>query len=87
MLSDRLKRHINLQNLIFLLSIFMFVWLRWYFYTGIGSPMELVANLVPVALAVRILHMHKNGFIYTRLPPLANHIIVSVCLAVCVYAF
>jgi TRAP transporter 4TM/12TM fusion protein len=87
MLSDRLKRYINLQNLIFLLSIFMFVWLCWYFYTGIGGPMELVANLVPVALAVRILHMHKNGFIYKRLPPLANHIIVCIYLAVCVYAF
>ncbi len=87
MLSDRITRHVNLQNLIFLLSIFMFGWLCWYFYTGYGGPSELVANLVPVALALQILHLHKNGYIYKRLPPLANHIIVVVYLAVCCYAF
>jgi TRAP transporter 4TM/12TM fusion protein len=85
--SDRIMRHINLQNLIFLLSIFMFVWLIWYFYTGFGGPMELAANLVPVAIVVRILDMHKNGFIYRRLPPIANHIIVCIYIAVCAYAF
>ena len=73
MLSDRITRHVNLQNLIFLLSIFMFVWLCWYFYTGYGGPTELVAHLVPIALMLQILHMHKNGFIYKRLSPIANH--------------
>ena len=87
MLSDRITRHINLQNLIFLLSIFMFVWLCWYFYTGYGGPSELVANLVPIALMLQILHMHKNGYIYKRLPPIANHILVVIYLGVCFYAF
>ena len=87
MLNDRITRHLRIENLIFLLSIFMFVWLCWYFYTGYGGPTELVANLVPVALMVRILHMHKNGFIYKRLPPIANHIIVIVYLGICCYAF
>ncbi len=87
MLNDRIMRHANLQNLIFLLSTFLFVWLCWYFYTGYGGPTELAANLVPVALMVRILHMHKNGFIYKGLPPIANHLIVIVYLAVCCYAF
>ncbi|MHB8771351.1 MAG: TRAP transporter permease [Syntrophales bacterium] len=87
MLNDRITRHINLQNLIFLLSLFLFGWLCWYFYTGYGGPTELVANLVPVALMVRILHMHKNGFIYKRLPPIANTIIVIIYLAICCYAF
>jgi len=87
MSSDRIARLINLQNLIFLLSIFMFGWLCWYFYTGYGGPTELVANLVPVALMIRILHMHNNGFIYKRLPPIVNHIIVIIYLAICCYAF
>ena len=38
MQSDRITRHVNLNNLIFLLSIVMFVWLCWYFYTGFGGP-------------------------------------------------
>ncbi|MHB8091590.1 MAG: TRAP transporter permease [Syntrophales bacterium] len=87
MQSSRIARQVNLRNLIFLLSIVMFAWLCWYFYTGFGGPTELVANLVPIALAIRILHLHKNGFIYKRLPELANNIIVIIYLAVCVYAF
>ncbi|MBN2439279.1 MAG: TRAP transporter permease [Deltaproteobacteria bacterium] len=85
--SNRIARHLNLKNLIFLLSIVMFVWLCWYFYTGYGGPTELVASLVPICLMLQILHMHKNGFIYKRLPPLANHIIVVIYLAACIYAF
>jgi len=87
MSNSRIKEVISLGNVIFLLSIFMFAWLAWYFYTGIGGAMELSANLVPIALMLQILHMHKNGFIYKRLPAMANHVIVIIYLAVCVYAF
>ncbi|RJR42117.1 MAG: TRAP transporter permease [Desulfobacteraceae bacterium] len=85
--GSRLMRHINLQNVIFFVSIFMFAWLIWYFYTGIGGPMELAANLLPVALIVRMLHMHKDGYIYKRLPPTANNIILCIYIAVCLFAF
>jgi TRAP transporter 4TM/12TM fusion protein len=87
MSNSRIKEAISLRNLIFLLSIFMFVWLAWYFYTGFGGPMELSANLVPIALMLQVLHMHKDGYIYKRLPPIVNNIIVVIYLAVCVYAF
>ena len=87
MLSNRIKRYINLKNLIFLLSIVMFAWLAWYFYTGFGGPTELVAHLVPIALMLQILHMHQNGYIYKRLPPIANHVLVVIYMGICVYAF
>ena len=61
--SDRIKRYINIKNLILFLSTVQFAWLCWYFYTGFGGPMELVANLVPIALMLQILHMHKKGYI------------------------
>jgi TRAP transporter 4TM/12TM fusion protein len=85
MQSDRFKSTIAINNLIFVISIVMFVWLGWYFYTGYGGPTELVAYLVPICLILQILHMHKNGYIYKRLPPLANHIIVVVYIAACLY--
>jgi len=85
MQSDRFKSTISINNLIFVISIVMFVWLAWYFYTGYGGPTELVAYLVPICLILQILHMHKNGYIYKRLPPLANHILVVVYIAVCLY--
>ena len=65
----------------------MFVWLCWYFYTGFGGPTELVASLVPICLMLQILHMHKNGYIYKRLPPIANHILVVIYMGACIYAF
>jgi TRAP transporter 4TM/12TM fusion protein len=87
MLSDQSKSFINLNNLIFIISVFMFGWLCWYFYTGYGGASELVAHLVPVAMLIRILHMHKNGFIYKKLPKVANNIIVVIYAGICIYAF
>ena len=48
-MSELLKRYATVRNLRFLLSLVMFVWLGWYFYTGFGGAMELSANLVPIA--------------------------------------
>lgn len=68
--SNWIKRYINVKNLIFFLSIVMFFWLSYYFYTGFGGPMELAAHLVPVALLLQILFMHQNGPMYKRCHPL-----------------
>jgi TRAP transporter 4TM/12TM fusion protein len=87
MVSNRIERYINLKNLIFFLSIVMFFWLAWYFYTGFGGPSELVASLVPIALMLQILHMHQNGYIYKRLSPTANRILVVIYMGICLYAF
>ena len=85
--SDRLKRYVNLKNLTFILSLVMFIWLIWYFYTGFGGPSELVASLVPIALMIQILSLHENGYIYKRLPPIANQVLVVIYLAICLFAF
>jgi len=87
MISDRIKHYATLDNLILALSTVMFVWMCWFFYTGLGGAMELVAKLVPIALMIRILHLHKNGYIYKGLPPWANNILVVIYLGICVYAF
>lgn len=87
MLSERVKRHANIKNLIFALSLLMFVWLCWYFYTGYGGASELVTYLVPIALMIQILRMHQQGYIYKRLSPKVNGIFVAVYLAICFLAF
>src|SRR4030042_1862971 len=85
--SNWIKRYINVKNLIFFLSIVMFFWLSYYFYTGFGGPMELAAHLVPVALLLQILFMHQNGPMYKRLSPTVNRILVMIYVGVCLYAF
>ena len=86
-MSETLKGYATVRNLRFVLSTFMFVWLGWYFYTGFGGPSELVAALVPIALMLQILSLHENGYIYKRLPPIVNNILVIVYLGICVFAF
>jgi len=87
MLIDEIKRYANIKNLIFVLSLFLFVWLCWFFYTGFGGASELVAYLLPVALVLQILHMYQRDYLYKRLPPKANHILVIIYFAICVFAF
>ena len=87
MLLDRLKRHASLANLIFALSLVLFVWVVWYCYTGYGGPQELVSRLLPIALSLQILFMYRKEYLYKWLPPVANHALVALYLGICVYAF
>jgi TRAP transporter 4TM/12TM fusion protein len=87
MLSDQLKSENKLKNLIFVLSLVMFGWLLWYFYTGAGGPRELAAMLLPVAILLQVLFLYQEGFLYRRLPAIVNHFLVAVYAGICLYAF
>ena len=82
-----LKRHANLKNLAFALSLVMFVWVIWYCYTGSGGAQELVSRLLPIALILQILFMYQKDFLYKWLPAIANHVLVAFYICICVYAF
>ena len=86
MSSDALKKYITLSNLIFVFALIQVVWLIWFFYTGLGGSQELVARLMSVALILQILFMYQQGYYYKWLPPFANHIIIAVYIAICIYA-
>ena len=87
MLTGQLKRHANLANLIFALSLVLFVWVIWYCFTGFGGPQELVSRLLPIALALQLLFMYQKEYFYKWLPPFANHLAIVFYLAICVYGF
>jgi len=84
---DWLKRYANLKELSFALSVLMFGWVIWYCYTGYGGGQELVSRLLPIALTLQILFMYQKDRLYQRLPILANHALVAIYVAICVYAF
>jgi TRAP transporter 4TM/12TM fusion protein len=84
---DRLQRHINLRNLIFVFALIQVVWLIWYFYTGLGGPQLLVTRLLPIALTLQILFMYQQDYLYKWLPPAANHALVLFYIAITAYAF
>jgi TRAP transporter 4TM/12TM fusion protein len=84
---DRLTAQFSLHNLAFVLSAVQLVWLVWFFYTGFGGALELVAHLMSVALALQILFMYQQGYFYRWLPPIANHVLVALYLGICLLAF
>lgn len=83
----RLKRFGNLSDLTYAISLVLFVWLVWYFYTGRGGPSELACYLVPIALILQILFRYREGKLYEFLPTTANHVIVAAYVGICLYAF
>src|SRR5262245_10747662 len=83
----RLRAQVSVGNLAFVLSAIQLVWLVWFFYTGIGGALELVAHLMSIALALQILFMYQQDYFYRWLPPIANHILVALYLGICLLAF
>jgi TRAP transporter 4TM/12TM fusion protein len=87
MTSDWLRRQFSLTNLILVFSLIQFCWLVWYFYTGLGGPQELAANLISVALILQILFMYRENDLYPWLPRAVNNVIVAIYIAICLYVF
>ncbi|HEX5998206.1 MAG TPA: TRAP transporter fused permease subunit [Hyphomicrobiaceae bacterium] len=84
---DRLKPLFSLSNTIFVLGTIQLAWLIWYYYTGLGGDLQLVTNVMPIALSLQILFMYRQDYLYKFLPPVLNHIVVIAYLAVCACAF
>ena len=76
----RLRAQVSLGNLAFVLSTVQLVWLVWFFYTGLGGALELVVHVMSIALALQILFMYQQDYLYRWLPPIANHFLVAVYL-------
>jgi hypothetical protein len=87
MWGNYLKGEVSLRNLTFAVSLVMFAWLVWYFYTGYGGPRELATRLVPIALLLQVLFLYQQDYLYKKLPALVNHALIVFYAAICVYAF
>jgi TRAP transporter 4TM/12TM fusion protein len=86
MTREALKSYATVRNLAFVFALIQFVWLVWFFYTGLGGAQELVARLLSIALILQILFMYQDEYLYKWLPPAANHVIVAVYVGICLYA-
>ena len=82
-----MTRYATLENLTFVVALVQTVWLIWFFYTGLGGAQELVARVMSIALTLQILFMYQQDYLYKRLPPIANHILVAIYVGICVYSF
>ena len=87
MMSEGIRRHFSLNNVILFFSTVLLSWLLYYFYTGAGGPQELASRLIPIAIILQILFMYREGYFYKWLPPRVNDILVIVYIAFALYAF
>jgi TRAP transporter 4TM/12TM fusion protein len=87
MVSEGIRRHLSLSNVILFFSAVLLSWLLYYFYTGAGGPQELASRLIPVAVILQTLFMYRDGYFYKWLPPRVNDIIIVVYVAIALYAF
>jgi TRAP transporter 4TM/12TM fusion protein len=86
-MPDTIKTWLSLKNLTFLLSVGLFAWLVYYFYTGAGGARYLAVHLVPIALAIHVLLLRQAGLLYPALPRVANDVLVTAYVLICAYAF
>jgi TRAP transporter 4TM/12TM fusion protein len=87
MMSEGIRRHFSLNNVILFFSTVLLSWLLYYFYTGAGGPQELASRLIPIAIILQILFMYREGYFYKWLPPRVNDILVIAYIAIALYAF
>ena len=87
MTREALTKQATLKNLTFVFALIQFVWLVWFFYTGLGGAQELVAHLLSIALILQLLFMYQEGYLYKWLPPIGNHLLVAAYVGICVYSF
>ena len=87
MTKEWLKGQFNLNNFILIFALIQFVWLGWYFYTGLGGPVELVTRVLSIALILQILFMYRENYLYPWLPPVINQALVTIYIAIAAYAF
>ncbi len=83
MASEAIKKYATISSLIFVLATIQCAWLLWFFYTGLGGALELVAHVMSIALALQVLFMYQQDYLYKWLPPFVNHILVAVYLGIC----
>lgn len=79
-------QYLTLKNLTFVASAILFTVLIYYFFTGAGGQRYLAVRMVPLALIIQILYHIQNGHLYPRLPLLANRILVTFYIGICLYA-
>jgi TRAP transporter 4TM/12TM fusion protein len=84
---ERLRAQASLANLILVLAAIQLAWLVWFFYTGLGGALELTTHVMSIALALQILFIYQQDYLYRWLPPIANRLLVALYLGICLLAF
>lgn len=73
-----------IEALYYLVGTFFFIYLFWYYMTGMGGPSLLAMTLVPITFIIFTLDSLRKDEFYPRLRPALNYLIASVYAALCI---
>jgi TRAP transporter 4TM/12TM fusion protein len=66
-------------------SVAFFLYMFYYYWTGIGGPTLLAMGMIPVAFVLFTLHALRTNDFYPKLPPLANYVIAAAYCGFALY--
>jgi TRAP transporter 4TM/12TM fusion protein len=87
-MTDSPPRHrppAALTAIYYAVSIAFFLYLFYYYWTGIGGPTLLAMGMIPVAFVLYTLNSLRHNDLYPRLPAAANYAIAAVYCGTALY--
>ena len=66
-------------------AVAFFLFMFYYYWTGIGGPTLLAMAMIPVAFVLFTLHALRTNDFYPKLPPLANYAIAAAYCSFALY--
>ncbi len=74
-----------LNIIYYAIAIGFFLYLFYYYWSGIGGPTLLAMGMIPVAFVLYTLNSLRGNDLYPRLPPAANYAIAAVYCGFALY--
>jgi len=78
---------LSAETLWYLGALYLLGRLLQYFLTGVGGPLKLAVELVPLIYALAILRLYTSGRLYPGLPLWANRFLTGVYLGIAVLTY
>jgi TRAP transporter 4TM/12TM fusion protein len=66
-------------------SVAFFLYMFYYYWTGIGGPTLLAMGMIPVAFVLFTLHSLRTNEFYPKLPPILNYVIAAAYCGFALY--
>jgi TRAP transporter 4TM/12TM fusion protein len=87
-MTDKLPQHrapLMLNAVYYVTSIGFFLYLCYYYWTGIGGPTLLAMGMIPVAFVLYTLNSLRNNDLYPKLPLAANYVVATIYCGLALY--
>jgi TRAP transporter 4TM/12TM fusion protein len=83
--ASRYRPSIVLNCIFYAASIAFFIYMLYYYWTGLGGPTLLAMTIIPVVYILFTLQSLRRNELYPKLPPFANYVIAAAYCSFSLY--